>query len=201
MLKKILLALSLASCASSALEIEENQIDKGKVFAQGKQVTLLGQGVTTEQQAPSFKVVDSQFKPITLQDFAGKAVLISVVPSLDTGVCSLQTKFFNQEVADKFPNVEMLTISADLPFAQKRFCAVEGIDKIKTLSDSVWRDFGQKYGLYIKDMGLLSRAIFVLDKEHKITYKQLVSNLATEPNYEEAIAHLNAISSEKTEVK
>jgi thiol peroxidase len=201
MLKKILLALSLASCASSALEIEENQIDKGKVFAQGKQVTLLGQGVTTEQQAPSFKVVDSQFKPITLKDFAGKAVLISVVPSLDTGVCSLQTKFFNQEVADKFPNVEMLTISADLPFAQKRFCAVEGIDKIRTLSDSVWRDFGQKYGLYIKDMGLLSRAIFVLDKEHKITYKQLVSNLATEPNYEEAIAHLNAISSEKTEVK
>ncbi|MAD88163.1 MAG: lipid hydroperoxide peroxidase [Pseudoalteromonas sp.] len=201
MLKKILLALSLASCASAALEIEENQIDKGKVFAQGKQVTLLGQGVTTEQQAPSFKVVDSQFKPITLQDFAGKAVLISVVPSLDTGVCSLQTKFFNQEVADKFPNVEMLTISADLPFAQKRFCAVEGIDKIKTLSDSVWRDFGQKYGLYIKDMGLLSRAIFVLDKEHKITYKQLVSNLATEPNYEEAIAHLNAISSEKTEVE
>lgn len=201
MLKKILLALSLASCASAALEIEENQIDKSKVFAQGKQVTLLGQGVTTEQQAPSFKVVDSQFKPITLQDFAGKAVLISVVPSLDTGVCSLQTKFFNQEVADKFPNVEMLTISADLPFAQKRFCAVEGIDKIKTLSDSVWRDFGQKYGLYIKDMGLLSRAIFVLDKEHKITYKQLVSNLATEPNYEEAIAHLNAISSEKTEVE
>ena len=95
----------------------------------------------------------------------------------------------------------MLTISADLPFAQKRFCAVEGIDKIKTLSDSVWRDFGQKYGLYIKDMGLLSRAIFVLDKEHKITYKQLVSNLATEPNYEEAIGHLNAISSEKTEVE
>ena len=201
MLKKIILALSLASCASAALEIEENQIDKGKVFAQGKQVTLLGQGLTTEQQAPDFKVVDGQFKAVSLHDFSGKAILISVVPSLDTGVCSLQTKFFNQEVADKYPEIEMLTISADLPFAQKRFCAVEGIDKVKTLSDSVWRDFGQKYGLYIKDMGLLSRAIFVLNKEHKIVYKQLVPNLATEPNYEEAIKHLEQLTNQTAQTE
>jgi len=201
MLKKIILALSLASSATLALEIEENQIDKGKVFAQGKEVTLLGKGVTIGQQAPNFKVVDAQFKAVTLNDFSGKAILISIVPSLDTGVCSLQTKFFNQEVADKYNNIEMLTISADLPFAQKRFCAVEGIDKIQTLSDSVWRDFGKQYGLYIKDMGLLSRAILVLDKEHKVTYKQLVSNLATEPNYEEVITHLNELSGKAAESK
>ena len=199
MLKKIILTLSLASSTTLAFEIEENQIDKGKVFAQGKEVTLLGKGIKIGQQATNFKVVNAHFKTVTLNDYSGKAVLISIVPSLDTGVCSLQTKFFNQEIAEKFPNIEMLTISADLPFAQKRFCATEGIDKIQTLSDSVWRDFGKQYGLYIKDMGLLSRAIVVLDKEHKVTYKQLVSNLAKEPNYEEVITHLNQLSGKTTE--
>ncbi|TMP77989.1 thiol peroxidase [Pseudoalteromonas phenolica] len=201
MLKKIILTLSLASSTTLAFEIEENQIDKGKVFAQGKEVTLLGKGIKIGQQATNFKVVNAHFKTVTLNDYSGKAVLISIVPSLDTGVCSLQTKFFNQEIAEKFPNIEMLTISADLPFAQKRFCATEGIDKIQTLSDSVWRDFGKQYGLYIKDMGLLSRAIVVLDKEHKVTYKQLVSNLAKEPNYEEVITHLNQLSGKATEPK
>ena len=201
MLKKIILALSLASPVTLAIEIEENQIDKGKVFAQGKEVTLLGNGVKVNQQAPNFKVVDAQFKAITLDDFSGEAVLINIVPSLDTGVCSLQTKFFNQEVADKYKNIKMLTISADLPFAQKRFCTVEGIDKIQTLSDSVWRDFGKQYGLYIKDMGLLSRSILILNKEHKITYKQLVSNLATEPDYEDVIMHLNELLGKTTELK
>ena len=105
MLKKIILALSLASPATLAIEIEENQIDKGKVFAQGKEVTLLGNGVKVNQQAPNFKVVDAQFKAITLDDFSGEAVLINIVPSLDTGVCSLQTKFFNQEVQNN-ANVE-----------------------------------------------------------------------------------------------
>ena len=201
MLKKIILTLSLASSTTLAFEIEENQIDKGKVFAQGKEVTLLGKGIKIGQQATNFKVVNARYKTVTLNDYSGKAVLISIVPSLDTGVCSLQTKFFNQEIAEKFPNIEMLTISADLPFAQKRFCATEGIDKIQTLSDSVWRDFGKQYGLYIKDMGLLSRAIVVLDKEHKVTYKQLESNLAKEPNYEEVITHLNQLSGKTTEPK
>jgi thiol peroxidase len=194
MLKKIILTLSLASSTTLAFEIEENHIDKGKVFAQGKEVTLLGKGIKIGQQATNFKVVNAHFKTVTLNDYSGKAVLINIVPSLDTGVCSLQTKFFNQEIAEKFPNIEMLTISADLPFAQKRFCATEGIDKIQTLSDSVWRDFGKQYGLYIKDMGLLSRAIVVLDKEHKVTYKQLVSNLAKEPNYEDVVMHLSKLS-------
>ena len=87
----------------------------------------------------------------------------------------------------------MLTISADLPFAQKRFCKAENIDKITTLSDSVWRDFGQNYGLIIKDMGLLTRAVFVLDKEHKIVYKQLVDELSKEPNYAPVIDAMKTI--------
>jgi thioredoxin-dependent peroxiredoxin len=108
-------------------------------------------------------------------------------------VCSLQTKHFNEQVAQQFPTIAMLTISADLPFAQKRFCKTENIDKVTTLSDSVWRDFGNKYGLIIKDMGLLTRAVFILDNSHTIVYKQLVSNLATEPEYKTVIEKLKTL--------
>ncbi|MCO7187080.1 MULTISPECIES: thiol peroxidase [unclassified Pseudoalteromonas] len=176
-----------------ASELQENQVDAGKVSAQGKPVTLLGQGVKVGDSAPDFKVVDGSFVPVSLANYLGKPVLISVVPSLDTGICSLQTKYFNEKVAKEFSDVAMLTISADLPFAQKRFCKAEKIDQIDTLSDSVWRDFGAKYGLYIKDMGLLSRAVLVLDKNHKVVYKQLVSNLASEPDYQGAIEALKQL--------
>ncbi|TMP27418.1 thiol peroxidase [Pseudoalteromonas rubra] len=185
-----LLTLTNPVCAS---ELQENQVDAGKVSAQGKPVTLLGQGIKVGDSAPDFKVVDSSFVPVTLASYVGKPVLISVVPSLDTGICSLQTKYFNEKVAKEFSEVAMLTISADLPFAQKRFCKSENIDQIDTLSDSVWRDFGAKYGLYIKDMGLLSRAVLVLDKDHKVVYKQLVSNLASEPDYQGAIEALKQL--------
>nr|WP_238348000.1 thiol peroxidase [Pseudoalteromonas citrea] len=177
----------------SAYTLPENKIDSGKVYAQEKPITLLGQGVTEGQKAPDFKVVNDAFVPVKLSDFQGKAVLISVVPSLDTGICSLQTKHFNEQVAKTFSNIEMLTISADLPFAQKRFCKQENIDKVVTLSDSVWRNFGENYGLYIKDMGLLSRAVFILDKEHNIVYKQLVKNLATEPDYSQVVEKLKTL--------
>ena len=138
-------------------------------------------------------MVDDSFTAITLENYQGQAVLISVVPSLDTGICSLQTKHFNEKVAQQFPGVAMLTISADLPFAQKRFCKAENIDKVTTLSDSVWRDFGQKYGLIIKDMGLLTRAVFILNKSHKVIYKQLVSSLSTEPEYDSVIEKLKTL--------
>ncbi|WP_105168629.1 thiol peroxidase [Pseudoalteromonas sp. T1lg23B] len=193
MYKAIILATALFSTQLLAKDFQENQIDNGKVNANGKPVTLLGNGVKVGQQAPDFKVVDGSFVPVTLTSFKDKAVLISVVPSLDTGICSLQTKHFNEKVAGEFSDVVMLTISADLPFAQKRFCQTEGIDKVQTLSDSVWHDFGKNYGLYIKDMGLLSRAVFVLNKEHKVVYKQLVENLATEPNYEQTLEALKAL--------
>ncbi|MCF2860088.1 thiol peroxidase [Pseudoalteromonas sp. SMS1] len=185
--------LFASSCFSVAAQQPENHVDQGKVTAGGKPVTLLGTGVKVGDKAPNFKVVNADFTPVSLSQYEGKAVLISVVPSLDTGICSLQTKYFNEKVATDFPNVVMLTISTDLPFAQKRFCKQEGVDKVQTLSDSVWRDFGQQYGLIIKDMGLLSRAVFVLDKSHKIQYKQLVSNLATEPDYQTAIESLKAL--------
>jgi thiol peroxidase len=193
MLKVSIIATGLLSMSLSAHSLTENKIDSGKVYAQDKPIILLGQGVTEGQQAPNFKVVNDAFVPVKLSDFEGKAILISVVPSLDTGICSLQAKHFNEQVANTFANIDMMTISADLPFAQKRFCKQENIDKMVTLSDSVWRNFGEKYGLYIKDMGLLSRAVFILDKDHKIVYKQLVKNLETEPDYKPIIDKLKTL--------
>ena len=193
MLRPLMFALGAVCTFSYAGDLSENSLDAGKVSAQSKPVTLLGQGVEVGQLAPNFKVVDGNFTPVTLDNYRGQAVLLSVVPSLDTGVCSIQTKHFNEKVASEYPSVAMLTLSADLPFAQKRFCKAENIDKIVTLSDSVWRDFGKNYGLIIKDMGLLTRAVFVLDKDHNIVYKQLVDNLSKEPDYDSAIAALKKL--------
>lgn len=193
MLRSLIFALSAFCSVAIAADYPENTLDIGKVSAQGKPVTLLGKGISVGDSAPNFKVVDDNFIPVTLEDYKGQAVLISVVPSLDTGICSLQTKHFNEKVASQFPSVVMLTISADLPFAQKRFCKAENIDKITTLSDSVWRDFGQKYGLIIKDMGLLTRTVFILDESHNVIYKQLVSSLSTEPEYNSVIEKLKTL--------
>jgi thioredoxin-dependent peroxiredoxin len=159
----------------------------GLVTMGGKPLVLVGNRVRAGDSAPDFKAVDAGFKTVTLADFKGKVVLISAVPSLDTKVCSLQTKRFNEESAKLPGDVVIVTISADLTFAQKRFCATEGIDRIKVLSDSVWHDFGLKYGLVIKDMGLLARSVFVVGKDGKIAYEQIVPELSNHPDYDAAL--------------
>ncbi|WP_019025907.1 thiol peroxidase [Colwellia piezophila] len=173
---------------SNAWDLNNLPESNNLVKAGSKYITLLGQQVNVGEQAPQFKVVDKNFTPVSLKDFHGQTLLISVVPSLDTGVCSIQTKRFNEEAAKLPKNITLLTISNDLPFAQKRFCDVEKIDSIKVLSDSVWREFGVNYGLLIKDMGLLTRAIFVIDNQGKIVYKELVANISQYPNYDKALA-------------
>lgn len=164
------------------------------VMAGNKYVTLLGNQIGVGDKAPNFKVVTDSFSPVTLAEFKQKSVLISVVPSLDTGVCSIQTKRFNDEVANLPKDVVMLTISNDLPFAQKRFCKTEKVDNIMVLSDAVWRDFGHNYGLLIKDMGLLTRAIIIIDSEGKVAYKELVANISQHPDYETALTKLKSLS-------
>jgi len=186
------LIVSVASYASATDELPKTN---HLVKAGGKFVTLLGTQVSEGEIAPNFKVVNDSFSPVQLSDFTKKTVLISVVPSLDTGVCSLQTKRFNEEVANLPDNIVMLTISNDLPFAQKRFCKAEKVDQMKVLSDAVWRDFGQKYGLLIKNMGLLTRAIFIIGEDGKIAYKELVKNISSHPEYDIALATLKALSS------
>lgn len=186
------LLLSTVCCFANAEQTLTETTDLVK--AGNKYVTLLGNQLNVGDKAPNFKVVDENFSPITLEKFESKTVLISVVPSLDTGVCSLQTKRFNEEVANLPNDVVMLTISNDLPFAQKRFCKVENIDKLQVLSDAVWRQFGHNYGLLIKDMGLLTRAIFVIDEQGTVAYKELVDNISKHPDYEMALATLKALS-------
>jgi thiol peroxidase len=170
------------------LVVSTNQVKIGS-----KTVILSGNTVTTGQKAPDFKVVDEQFNVVNLTDFSGKTLLISVVPSIDTGICSLQTKRFNDEVINLPNSVILLTISADLPFAQKRFCIQEKVDKVQLLSDSVWRDFGLKYGLLIKDMGLLTRAILIVDEQGIINYQQIVPELSKQPDYDDALKALKAL--------
>lgn len=181
---------------SLAYSFNVNDLDATQdiVKAGDKYVTLLGKQVQLGEQAPNFKVVDKNFSPVTLEQFSNKTLLISVVPSLDTGVCSLQTKRFNEESAKLPKNITILTISNDLPFAQKRFCKTENVDEIKVLSDSVWREFGAAYGLIIKDMGLLTRAIFIIDSNGKIAYKELVANISQHPDYDKALAAVQNIA-------
>ncbi|OKY28000.1 thiol peroxidase [Thalassotalea sp. PP2-459] len=188
----ILISLSLPSLAN---ETVSNPLPESYdlVKAGDKYITLLGNQVAVGEQAPQFKVVDDMFSPVSLSDFSNMPVLISVVPSLDTGVCSVQTKRFNEEAAKLGDNLTLLTISNDLPYAQKRFCKNENIEQLQVLSDSVWRDFGKKYGLLIKDMGLLTRAIFVIDATGKVTYKELVADISQHPDYDAALAALEAV--------
>lgn len=187
----LFLAFSVLANSNSNNQSFENT---NLVKAGDKFITLIGAQVEEGEKAPDFQVADETFSPIKLSDFSGKNVLISVVPSLDTGVCSIQTKRFNDEFSKNESGNIMLTLSNDLPFAQKRFCKNENIDKIKVLSDSVWREFGHKYGLLIKDMGLLSRAIFVINKEGFVSYKELVSNISSHPNYEKALSELDKLN-------
>ena len=157
------------------------------VTMRGKPVVLLGTLAEAGAQAPDFRVVDGGFKPVKLSDFKGSVVLISAVPSLDTPLCSTQTKRFNEEAAHLPSNVVVIAMSEDLPFAQKRFCESEKVGRIRTLSDSVWRDFGTRYGILIENMGLLARSIWIVGADGRIVYRQIVSEITTPPDYDMAL--------------
>lgn len=165
---------------------------ENKVTINGNPLLLLGPELKIGDMAPNFRVVDEAFKQVALSSFKGKKILISVVPSVDTGVCALQTKRFNEE-ASKISGVLFITISTDLPFAQKRFCDTEKIETMKLLCDSVWHDFGEKYGVLVDGMGLLARSIFVISPEGKITYAQIVGEITEHPDYNAALAALKAL--------
>ena len=156
------------------------------VTFQQEAVTLLGNEIKVGDQAPNFTVLSNDLKEVGLDDYKGKVKLISAVPSVDTGVCSDQTKRFNEE-ADKLDNVHVLTISMDLPFAQTRWCSANGIKDLDLLSDHRNADFGEKYGVLIKELRLLARAIFVVNSDNKVTYVQYVDEVTDHPNYDEAL--------------
>ncbi|MFP4180778.1 MAG: thiol peroxidase, partial [Spirochaetaceae bacterium] len=153
----------------------------------GNDITLLGPVLKVGDKAPDFTVLDTDLIPKTINDYEGKTLLISVVPSLDTGVCDMQTRKFNEMAADLSQDVAVLTVSMDLPFAQKRWCGAAGIERVETLSDHRWADFGEKYGVLIKELRLLNRSIFIVDKEGIIRYIELVEENHNHPDYETAI--------------
>ncbi|WP_017726575.1 thiol peroxidase [Halalkalibacterium ligniniphilum] len=152
----------------------------------GNPVTLLGKEVKVGDKAPDFKVLANDLSEVTLNDTKGRVRLISVVPSIDTGVCDAQTRRFNEEAAN-LGDVAVLTISVDLPFAQKRWCAAAGIEQVQTLSDHRDLSFGQAYGVAIEELRLLARAVFVVNSNDEVTYVEYVSEATNHPDYEAAI--------------
>ncbi|MED0656114.1 thiol peroxidase [Anoxybacillus ayderensis] len=157
-----------------------------KVTFKGNPVTLVGNEVKVGDAAPNFTVLANDLSPVTLDDTKGFVRLISVVPSIDTGVCDAQTRRFNEE-AGNIEGVKVLTISVDLPFAQKRWCAAHGLENVVTLSDHRDVSFGQAYGVLIQELRLLARAVFVVDRNDRVTYVEYVSEATNHPNYEAAI--------------
>lgn len=159
----------------------------GAATFKGNPLTLIGPELKAGDKAPDFTVNKNLLETASLADYAGKIKLISVVPSLDTGVCDAQTRRFNEEAAKLGDNVVVLTISVDLPFAQSRWCGAAGIDKVVTLSDYKNHSFGQAYGVLIKEFHLLMRSIFVIDADNTIQYTEYLKEMTEHPNYEGAI--------------
>jgi thiol peroxidase len=160
---------------------------KGVVTMGGNPVTLVGAEIKPGQKAPDFKAVGKGLAPVTLDKFKGKVKIITTVPSLDTPVCDAETRRFNEE-ASKLPGgVEILSVSMDLPFAQARWCGAAGVDKITTISDFQTHDFGEKYGVLMKENYLLARAVFVVDKNDNVVYTEYVKEIREHPNYEAAL--------------
>jgi len=161
---------------------------KGMVTFAGNPLTLIGNEVKVGDKAPSFTVLDKDLSEVMLSDFAGKVKIISVTPSLDTPVCDLQARKFNEEAGSLGDTVVVINISMDLPFAIARFCTSAGIEKIRTLSDHRDASFGNAYGVLIKELRLLSRSIFVIDQLDIIRYIELVPEITNQPDYDKALA-------------
>jgi thiol peroxidase len=163
----------------------------GIITMRGNPLTLFGKEVKVGESAPDFEVLDNDLSPVKLTSFRGKVCVISSVPSLDTSVCDMETRRFNQEAAKLSADIQILTISMDLPFAQKRWCGAAGVDKIVTLSDHRNASFGIAYGVLIKELRLLARSVFVVDREGIIRYIQMVNEISKEPDYD---AIMNAVN-------
>ncbi len=165
----------------------------GTVTMKGNPVTLEGNEVYPGDKAPDFEVVDNELNPVTLGDYSGRVLILSSVPSLDTSVCDMETRRFNQEAAKLGDKVTILTISMDLPFAQQRWCGANGVDRVITLSDHRKASFGQAYGVLINELRLLSRAVFIVDANGVLQYMQVVPEITQEPDYQEILAEVQKL--------
>ena len=165
----------------------------GVITMKGHPLTLAGQEAKVGDPAPDFEVLANDLSPFKLSSLKGKVVIICAVPSLDTPTCDIETRWFNEEAAKLGPGVEILTISMDLPFAQKRWCGAAGVERVTTYSDHRDAAFGLAYGVLIKELRLLARAVFVVDQAGTLRYVQVVKELANEPNYDEVLAAVSRV--------
>jgi thioredoxin-dependent peroxiredoxin len=165
----------------------------GATTLKGNPLTLIGPELKAGDKAPDFDAVDNGLKAVTLAATGNGVRIFSVVPSLDTPVCDAQTKRFNEE-AGKLPDLSIYTFSMDLPFAQKRWCGAFGVDRVKMVSDHKSGSFGEHYGTLIKELRILSRAIFIVDKDNVVRYAEYVKEVGEHPNYEAALAAAKRLS-------
>lgn len=170
--------------------MEENN---GIITMKGNPLTLVGKQPKVGEHAPDFEVLDNDLSPVRLSSFLGKVCVIASVPSLDTPICDMETRRFNEEAGILGPDVAILTISMDLPFAQKRWCGTAGVDKVITLSDHLSASFGEMYGVLIKELRLLARAVFVVDGAGVVQYVQIVKEVTDEPDYDDVLEALKKL--------
>jgi len=166
----------------------------GVTTFQGSPLTLVGPELSIGDTAPGFTALDNDLNPVHLSDFSGKTVIIASVPSLDTPVCDMETRRFNTEAASFGDSVQILTLSMDLPFAQKRWCGAAGVEAVKTLSDHMHADFGEKYGVLIKELRLLARAVFVIDGNGKVRYSVCLPDITHEPDYDAILSFVKSMN-------
>ena len=175
-------ALLMAGCKEKVMKER-----KGIVTMKGNPIMLVGNEIKVGDKAPDCNLTANDLSAVSISSFGGKVCIVASVPSLDTAVCDMETRRFNEEAGKLDPNIVILTISMDLPFAQKRWCGAAGIQNVKTLSDYRDAKFGTSYGVLIKEFRLLARAIFVIDKTGTVRYIQIVNEVAKEPDYQAAI--------------
>lgn len=165
------------------------------VTMRGNPLALEGDMPQPGSPAPDVELLDNELQPVRLSDYRGRVCVISSVPSLDTPVCDMETRRFNAEAAGLGDDVVVLTVSMDLPFAQKRWCGAAGVERVVTLSDHRRAEFGHKFGVLIPDLRLLARAVFLVDRDGRVRYVQLVEEIAEEPDYAEVIDEVKALTS------
>jgi thiol peroxidase len=179
----------------TATEVLSSLPERGdEVSLRGNPVTLLGTPAKVGEAAPDFVAVAQDMSEKTLSDYEGKVVVLAAVPSLNTGVCSLQTKTFNEKASALGDDVAVVTVSMDLPFAQKRWCGAEGVERVETLSDYRHWSVGLAYGLKIEENGLLARSVHVIGPDGKLVYRQIVPELTEEPDYDAALAAVRELT-------
>ena len=166
----------------------------GLVSLKGKPLTLEGAGVKVGDTAPDATAVANDMSDRRISEYRGKTVILSTVPSLETAVCDKETRTFNERASAMGPNVVVITVSMDLPMTQKKWCGAAGIDRVVTLSDYKYRQVGSAYGLRIQQTGLLARAVTVIGPDGVVRYQQIVPELASEPDYDAAVAAARAVT-------